>query len=127
MLSWHVHCWFMTTFMPKNKNGLLSIFFAQIRPIWDNLSSIAKNVIIGDFSHSISITEMELLMKNDFYRRGKHRVSTQTLTWEIFSGSQPIRILSSFALMTMDQTRVIWKRYRSRFSRPSLESYTKGI
>ena len=50
----------------KNENGLLSIFFAQFRPIWNNLSSIIKNDNVGHFPHSVFITELEFLIKNDF-------------------------------------------------------------
>ena len=48
--SWPVYYWFMTTFMPKNNNGLLSIFFAQIRAIWNNWSSVTKNHNIDYFT-----------------------------------------------------------------------------
>ena len=56
----------MATFMQKNENRLLSICFAQFRPIWNNLSFIDKNDNIGHFSHSVVITELEFLIKNDF-------------------------------------------------------------
>ena len=59
IFPWRVYYWFMTTFMPKNNNGLLSIFFAQIRAIWNNWSSVTKNHNIYNFSNSVFITELE--------------------------------------------------------------------
>ena len=73
----------MTTFKPKNENGLLLIFFAQCRPIWNNLSSITKNDNVGHFSHSVFITELEFLVKNDFQSKMKNLKIYHFLTWSI--------------------------------------------
>ena len=83
LLSWHVYCSFMAIFMPKNKNGLFLIFFAQTRLIWNNLSSITKNSHIGHFSHSVFITEFEFLIKNDFQSKMLDLKIHHLLAWSI--------------------------------------------
>ena len=81
----------MATFTPKNKNGLFLIFFAQTRLIWNNLSSTTENSHIGHFSHTVFITELEFLIKNDFQSKMLdlkiHLDIDQASKWWIFKSN----------------------------------------
>ena len=73
----------MAIFMPKNKNGLFLIFFAQTCLIWNNLTSITKNSHTGHFSHSVFITELEFLIKNDIQPKMLDLKIHHLLAWSI--------------------------------------------
>ena len=53
----------------KMKMDYYQFFFAQFRPIWNNLSSITQNNNVGHFSHSVFITELKFLDKMTFSQK----------------------------------------------------------
>ena len=104
----------MATFMPKNGNRLLSIFFAQFRPIWNNLSSVTKNDNVGHFSHSVFITELEFLVKNDFQSKMYNLKICHFLSWSISRWIFKFYIFDQKPFLTKNSNSVIkteWEKY----------------
>ena len=104
----------MATFMPKRENGLLSIFFAQFHPVWNNLSSVTKNDSVGHFSHSVFITELEFLVKNDFRSKMENLKIYHFLTWSISRWIWKFYIFDQKPFSTKNSNSVmktVWEKY----------------